>query len=175
MRHRGTAVDEISVGATPTARFSLTHKGPTEMRPGNYTYFDRTQVGLGAATVDDCALSVMTTVVAKHAGRIILDAGSKTLTNDGARGFSPVAGYGALSPSLDTHLAPHEAFTIERLSEEHATVKVAEGAAELRIGDRVRVIPNHSCVVSNMVDTVHLVDGAGVVESVPVAARGRIL
>ena len=175
MRHRGTAVDEISVGATPTARFSLTHKGPTEMRPGNYTYFDRTQVGLGAATIDDCALSVMTTVVAKHAGRIILDAGSKTLTNDGARGFSPLAGYGALSPSLDTHLAPHEAFTVERLSEEHATVKVAGDAPELRIGDRVRVIPNHSCVVSNMVDTVHLVDGAGVVESVPVAARGRIL
>lgn len=175
MRHRGVAIDEISVGATPTARFSLTHKGPTEMRPGNYTYFDRTQVGLGAATIDDCALSVMTTVVAKHPGRIILDAGSKTLTNDGARGFSPLAGYGALSPSLDARLAPHAAFTIERLSEEHATVKVSDDAPGLRIGDRVRVIPNHSCVVSNMVDTVHLVDGAGVVESVPVAARGRIL
>ena len=175
MRHRGVAIDEISIGATPTARFSLTHTGPTEMRPGNYTYFDRTQVGLGAATVDDCALTVMTTVVAKHPGRIILDAGSKTLTNDGARGFSPLPGYGALSPSLEARLAPDPAFTVERLSEEHATVKVSADAPELRIGDRVRVIPNHSCVVSNMVDTVHLVDGPAVVESVPVAARGRIL
>jgi D-serine deaminase-like pyridoxal phosphate-dependent protein len=175
MRNKGVDIGEISVGATPTARFSLTHKGPTEMRPGNYVYFDRTQVGLGAAAYDDCALTVLTTVVARHPGRVILDAGSKTLTNDGARGFSPLEGFGALSPSPDGRLRPHEGFTISRLSEEHATVAVAEGAPELKIGDRVRVIPNHSCVVSNMVDTVHMVDGDTVVEAVPVAARGRIL
>ena len=175
MRHKGVEVKEISVGATPTARFSLKHKGPTEMRPGNYVYFDRTQVGLGAATVDDCALTVLSTVVTKHPGRIILDAGSKTLTNDGARGFSPLAGYGALSPSPDARLQPHDGFSIERLSEEHATVKVAGGAPALNIGDRVRILPNHSCVVSNLVDVVHMVDGDRVVESLPVAARGRIL
>ena len=175
MRNKGVAIEEISVGATPTARFSLTHKGPTEMRPGNYVYFDRTQVGLGAAAVDDCALTVLSTVVAKHGGRIILDAGSKTLTNDGARGFVPLGGYGALSPSPDPALRPHDGFSIDRLSEEHATVRVAEGAPGLSIGDRVRILPNHSCVVSNMVDTVHLLDGDAVVESAPVAARGRIL
>jgi D-serine deaminase-like pyridoxal phosphate-dependent protein len=175
MRKRGVAIDEISVGSTPTARFTLKHKGLTELRPGNYVYFDRTQVGLGAASVDDCALTVLTTVVAKHPGRIILDAGSKTLTNDGARGFTPLAGYGALSPSPDPAVQPHDGFAIERLSEEHATVRVAAGAPELKIGDRVRVIPNHSCVVSNLVDTVHLLDGEAVAESVPVAARGRIL
>jgi D-serine deaminase-like pyridoxal phosphate-dependent protein len=175
MRKRGVEIEEISVGATPTARFSLTHKGPTEMRPGNYVYFDRTQVGLGAATIDECALTVLSTVVAKHPGRIILDAGSKTLTNDGARGFSPMTGYGAVSPSADSSLDPHEGFSVDRLSEEHATVKVADGAPGLKIGDRVRIVPNHSCVVSNMVDTVHLADGETVVESVPVAARGRIL
>jgi D-serine deaminase-like pyridoxal phosphate-dependent protein len=54
-------------------------------------------------------------------------------------------------------------------------VRVAGGAPELKIGDRVRIIPNHSCVVSNLVDVVHLVDGPAVAESVPVAARGRIL
>ena len=168
-------IEEISVGATPTARFSLTHQGPTEMRPGNYVYFDRTQVGLGAASFDDCALTVLSTVVAKHKDRIILDAGSKTLTNDGARGFTSLGGYGALSPSPDSALRPHDGFTIERLSEEHATVKVADDAPGLAIGDRVRILPNHSCVVSNMVDTVHLLDGDTVVESPPVAARGRIL
>lgn len=175
LRHKGIAVDEISIGSTPTARFSLTHAGPTEMRPGNYVYFDRTQVGLGAATVDDCALTVVTTVVAVHGKRVILDAGSKTLTNDGARGFSPLPGQGALSPSLDGRLHPHDGFVIERLSEEHATVTAADGAPRLSIGDRVRVLPNHSCVVSNMVDTVYLADNEQVVEAVPVAARGRIV
>lgn len=175
LRHKGIAVDEISIGSTPTARFSLTHAGPTEMRPGNYVYFDRTQVGLGAATIDDCALTVVTTVVAVHGQRAILDAGSKTLTNDGARGFSPLPGQGALSPSLDGRLHSHDGFVIERLSEEHATVTAADGAPRLSIGDRVRVLPNHSCVVSNMVDTVYLADNEQVVEAVPVAARGRIV
>ncbi|MDQ3168650.1 MAG: alanine racemase [Acidobacteriota bacterium] len=174
-RNKGITIEEISIGSTPTARFSLTHAGPTEMRPGNYVYFDRTQVGLGAASVDDCALTVLASVVAKHGDRIILDSGSKTLTSDGARGFSPLAGHGALSPSPASRLAPHDAFTIERLSEEHATVRVAAGGPSLAIGDLVRVIPNHSCTVSNLVDAVHLVDSEQVVETVPVAARGCIV
>jgi len=175
MRNKGVEIEEISIGATPTARFSLTHQGPTEMRPGNYVYFDRTQVGLGAAAVEDCALTVLSTVVARHPGRIILDAGSKTLTNDGARGFTPLPGYGAISPSPDAALAPHDGFLVERLSEEHATVKVLDGAPPLKIGDRVRILPNHSCTVSNLVDTVHMADGESITDSVPVAARGRIL
>ena len=174
-REKGIAIDEISVGSTPTARFSLTHKGPTEQRPGNYVYFDRTQVGLGAAAFDDCALTVLTTVVARHADRVILDAGSKALTNDSARGFTPLAGYGALSPSADPRLDPHPGFVVERLSEEHATVRVLPGAPALPIGARVRIIPNHSCVVSNLVETVHLVDGEQVAETLQVAARGCIV
>jgi D-serine deaminase-like pyridoxal phosphate-dependent protein len=62
---------------------------------------------------------------------------------------------------------------IERLSEEHATVRI-NGATRLEPGDRVRVVPNHSCVVSNLVDVVRLVEGDEVVETLPVAARGRI-
>ncbi len=83
-------VDEISVGATPTARFSLQLEGITEIRPGNYIYFDRTQVALGAATWKDCALTVLARVVSRPAAdRLILDCGSKTLSNDLARGFTP--------------------------------------------------------------------------------------
>ena len=68
-------------------------KGLTEVRPGNYAYFDRTQVALGAATWDDCALTVLARVVSRPArDRIILDSGSKTLTNDGARGFTTTRG-----------------------------------------------------------------------------------
>jgi D-serine deaminase-like pyridoxal phosphate-dependent protein len=168
----GIALDEVSVGATPTLRFSAAQPGITELRPGNYVYFDRTQVALGAASLDDCALTVLATVVsAPAADRIILDCGSKTLTNDQARGIAKAPGYGAVlaadGESVD------QALTVERLSEEHATVRVSP-PTRLRPGDRVRVVPNHSCVVSNLVDIVRLVDGERVIESIPVAARGRI-
>ena len=117
-------IEEISAGATPPARFSIQQKGFTEYRPGNYVYFDRTQVALGAATMDDCALTVLATVVSKPAAdRVIFDSGSKTLTNDGARGFTPAPGYGVV--------IGHDNLLIERLSEEHATVKVTNGSTPL--------------------------------------------
>jgi D-serine deaminase-like pyridoxal phosphate-dependent protein len=173
----GIALDEISVGATPTLRFSAGQPGVTELRPGNYVYFDRTQLALGAASLDDCALTVMATVVAKHSGRIILDCGSKTLTNDAARGIAASPGYGAVlageSDALDYAREIDETLTIERLSEEHATVRVT-GTTRLEPGDRVRVVPNHSCVVSNLVDVVRLVEGETVIDTLPIAARGRI-
>jgi len=170
----GVACREISVGATPTARFSVSQPGITEMRPGNYAYFDRTQVGLGAAAWDDCALTVLARVVSRPApDRVILDSGSKTLTNDLARGFAPMPGYGAVF--ADVHApAPDERLAVERLSEEHANVRAAAGAPALPTGSLVRIVPNHSCVVSNLVDAVWLVDGDRVVERLPVAARGRI-
>jgi len=170
----GIVLDEISVGATPTLRFSATIRGITELRPGNYVYFDRTQVALGAATLDDCALTVLATVVTKHDGRIILDCGSKTLTNDQARGITKAPGFGAvLEDAASPDRRIDETLTIERLSEEHATVRVA-GSTRLEPGDRVQVLPNHSCVVSNMVDAVHLVEDDRFVETIPVAARGQI-
>ena len=74
----------------------------TELRPGNYVYFDRTQVGLGAATLADCALTVVATVVSKPApDRIILDCGSKTLSSDVARGAGSPTGYGIVFADLD--------------------------------------------------------------------------
>ena len=167
----GIALDEISVGATPTLRFSVKQNGVTELRPGNYVYFDRTQVALGAATLDDCALTVLASVVSAPApDRIILDSGSKTLTNDQARGIAKADGYGAV---LTADCRVDESLTIVRLSEEHATVRV-NGSTRLRPGDRVRIVPNHSCVVSNMVDAVQLVEGDRVLETMPVAARGKI-
>ena len=171
----GIALDEISVGATPTLRFSAGQPGITELRPGNYVYFDRTQVALGAATLDDCALTVLATVVSAPApDRIILDCGSKTLTNDQARGIAKAPGFGAvLAGDGEAPRSVDGSLTIERLSEEHATVRVS-GTTRLRPGDRVRVVPNHSCVVSNLVDVVRLVEGDRVIESIPVAARGRI-
>jgi D-serine deaminase-like pyridoxal phosphate-dependent protein len=167
----GIAIEELSVGATPTLRFSATERGLTELRPGNYVYFDRTQVALGAAELSDCALTVLATVVSRPAGdRVILDCGSKTLTTDQARGAAPTPGFGVVlardGSTIDQNLS------IERLSEEHATVRVI-GETTLEPGDRVRVLPNHSCVVSNLADEIRLVDGDRVVDTLPVAARGK--
>ena len=177
-RAAGIQIDEVSAGATPPARYSIQQDGFTEFRPGNYVYFDRTQVGLGAATFDDCALTVMATVVSRPADdRIILDCGSKTLTSDGARGFSPLPGHGAIF--RDLRMAPGQRpeanLVFERLSEEHATVRKTGGDTALQPGDRVRIIPNHSCVVSNLVDEVHFTEGAAIIETLRVAARGKIV
>jgi len=175
----GLPVDEVSAGATPPARLSMQQKAFTEYRPGNYVYFDRTQVALGAASHDDCALTVLATVVSKpDKHRIVLDSGSKTLTNDGARGFTPAPGHGtvlrlASGQGLSGEYTIDHDLVIERLSEEHATVRVLSKTTDLEPGDRVRIIPNHSCVVSNLVDCAWLVDG-DTAEPLPIAARGRI-
>lgn len=175
VRARGIEVPELSVGATPTVRYSVREKGITELRPGNYIYYDRTQVGLGAADWDECALTVLARVVAvPSADRIILDSGSKTLTNDLARGFTPVPGYGAVLTSVEGTQMPDDDLLVERLSEEHATVKARSGRSALRPGDLVRIVPNHSCVVSNMVDAGWIVRGNGVVEALDISTRGRI-
>jgi D-serine deaminase-like pyridoxal phosphate-dependent protein len=172
----GVAIAEISVGATPPARFSMAEPGITELRPGNYVYNDRTQVGLGSARLDDCALTVLATVVSKpDADRIVLDSGTKTLSSDGARGFESLAGQGAIFTTLDMIQLDTE-LLVERLSEEHATVRVTSGQTKLEPGDRVRILPNHSCVVSNLVDEVHFTDGGNaIIETVRVAARGKIV
>ena len=187
----GVTIEEISVGSTPTSRFIDLQVGraearvgraearpyvphsfaPTEMRPGNYVFFDRTQTGLGAATLDTCAMFIAATVVSHPApDRVILDCGAKTLALDGARGFGAMPGHGLVFLPDGT---PDPSLLIERLSEEHATVK-ATAPTRLKIGDRVRVLPNHACVVTNLMDELVLVDGDTVSGRIKVAARGRI-
>ena len=176
-RDEGVPIEELSTGATPSARYSLEEDWITEYRAGNYVYFDRTQVALGAATFADCALSVLATVVSKPAAnRIVLDCGSKTLTQDGARGFVAMPGHGAVFRDVvfNHGLQPDDDLVVERLSEEHATVRVRSGDTTLRPGDRVRVVPNHSCVVSNLIDAAWLSDGEQMLGPLPIAARGRI-
>lgn len=173
-RRQGVTLDEISVGSTATALLSATEAGLTELRPGNYVYYDRSQVAIGSATLNDCALSVLATVVSKPAtDRIILDCGSKTLTSDTGRGVIRPKGYGAVFTTVGAP-APDETLLIDRLSEEHAVVLAGSGSTVLEPGDRVRVLPNHSCVVSNLVDSVCLVEGETVIEPLPIAARGKI-
>ena len=135
----------------------------TERRPGTYIYYDRMQVEFGAARLDDCALTVLATVVSRPTPtRIVIDAGSKALSSDtgGVSGFGAVQG--------------HEDMVIAALNEEHGIIELAAPSGWPRVGDRLQIIPNHACVVSNLFDVVNLVGGNGEVETVPVAARGRV-
>lgn len=173
LRAAGVAVEEISVGSTPTASFAPSQRGITEMRPGNYVFRDRTQVGLGSATFANCAMFVVASVVSRPApDRVILDCGSKTLTSDGARGFTEAPGYGLVFMSSSEDV-PEPSILIERLSEEHATCRVPVDSP-LRPGDRVRVLPNHACTVTNLMDSLVLARDDGSTERLAVAARGRI-
>lgn len=173
----GAKIEEISVGSTPTSRFigkqvqQVDRRfAPTEMRPGNYVFLDRTQVALGAATLDTCAMFIEATVVAKHSDRVILDSGAKTLALDGARGFGTFPGHGLVIHMDGT---PDETLLIERLSEEHATVKTL-APTRLKIGDRVRVLPNHACVVTNLMDELAMAENGASTGAIKVDARGRI-
>lgn len=135
----------------------------TERRPGTYIYFDRSQVAFGAAILEDCALTVLATVVSRPTSRrIVLDAGSKSLSSD----LLGQTGYGVL---MD-----HPDFVLTSLSEEHGVIELAAPSDWPRVGDRLLIIPNHACVVSNLFDVVHLIGPDGTVETVPVAARGRV-
>jgi len=168
---RGIELAEVSVGSTPTALVSATLPGITELRPGNYVFHDRTQVGLGITDWAGCALRVHASVVSFPApDRLVLDSGSKVLSSDGARGFSATPGYGVV---LGPDGTPDPGLVIERLSEEHAVVRVS-GGTRLRIGDRVTVIPNHACVVANLANSYVIADGADVIETQKVDARGCV-
>jgi len=168
---RGVELDEISVGSTPTALVSATLDGITELRPGNYVFHDRTQVGLGVVDWAGCALRVHASVTAFPApDRLVLDGGSKVLSSDGARGFGPTPGFGVI---LGPDGTPDPGLLIEKLSEEHAVVRVS-GPTRLRIGDRVTIVPNHSCVVANLTNAFVVADGETVLETCKVDARGLV-
>ena len=142
IRAIGIPIETVSVGSTPTARFHNGSAGITEIRPGNYVYFDAMQVALGSASDGDCALSISSTVVSRAApDRAVIDAGSKTLGLDrGAHSSDLLVDFGSLI-GVDGALA--------RLSEEHGTLRLPT-ELPLAIGDRIRILPNHACSISNL-------------------------
>jgi D-serine deaminase-like pyridoxal phosphate-dependent protein len=163
IRAAGVPVAEVSVGSTPTARAAMSAAGVTECRPGNFVYYDASQVSLGTCSLEDCAMTVIATVVSvPDPSRAVIDAGSKTLSSDPLR--PRPGGHGFLLG---------RASRVSRLSEEHGVIDTAPGE-RFTVGERVRVLPNHACVVSNLHDRVHAVRDGRVVEVWRVAARGMV-
>lgn len=162
LRRAGLPCDVVSVGSTPTALHSM-RAGVTETRPGTYVYYDATQASLGACRLEDCALTVLATVVSVPAPeRAVVDAGSKSLTSDPLR--PQPGGHGWIAGRQSR---------VQRLSEEHGVIETAAGEA-FRVGERVQIVPNHACPVSNLFDRVFAVRGERVEAVWPVAARGRV-
>jgi D-serine deaminase-like pyridoxal phosphate-dependent protein len=162
IRGRGLDVEVVSAGGTPLM-WDSAQLCPivTEYRVGTYAFHDRATVAAGAATLDDVALTVYATVVSRPApGRAILDAGSKALTSD--RG--PDETFGTILE------APRS--TIVRLNEEHAYVELGP-AEDLALGVRVRIVPNHACVVVNLFDRLVVLGDDAAAGSWTVDARGR--
>ncbi len=161
---RGIPCPIVSNGGTPSL-FSA-HKVPsaTEHRAGTYVYNDRAMARSGHCSPDDCAMHILATVVSRPTeDRAILDAGSKALTSD-LLGFSD---YGMI--------VEYPEAVISGLSEEHATVDLSkvEGRRPA-IGEKVRIIPNHTCVVSNLFDVMTFHREGIVTRVEEVAARGLV-
>jgi D-serine deaminase-like pyridoxal phosphate-dependent protein len=159
----GIRVPVVSGGGTPALGSVAEFPMMTEHRAGTYVYNDVMMVASGAATWQDCAMHVRLTVVSRPApDRAILDAGSKVLTSDQYY----VHNHG--------HIVEYPDAVIASLSEEHAIVDLSGCRERPSVGDVVNVIPNHCCVVSNMVDEVYGIRGDRVEVVWPVAARGRV-
>lgn len=161
----GIASDVVSGGSTPTMWRTHELPGVTEFRPGTYIFNDRTTAEIGACGWDDCALTVLATVVSTAvAGQAVIDAGSKALGREPLRGASE-DGFGLL--------LEHPDCVVKSMSEEHGVLDLGRSSWRPVVGERVRVIPNHVCIVVHLNDIVFGVRGAQVETSWPVSARGR--
>lgn len=167
LRAAGYPIDVVAIGSTPTVRRGTPQPGITEIRPGNYVFNDGLQVALGSARLEDCAVSVLTTVISRPVpNRAVVDCGSKVLALDrGAHASDILTGFGLVKG--------HPTWVVERLSEELAVLRLPD-EAQIRIGDRLQIIPNHACPVVNLFDEMIGVRHGRVERSFRVDARGGV-
>jgi D-serine deaminase-like pyridoxal phosphate-dependent protein len=165
LAEHGLALRIVSTGGTPNLRNLGRIEGATEHRSGTSIFNDRMMLACGAASLEDCALAVYATVVSRAGPeRGILDSGSKTLTSDTGGGLD---GHGLIREFPKAR--------IKGFAEEHGMLDLGSCDPKPEIGDVVSIIPNHVCVVVNMVDRLVTVRGDKLVGTLEVAARGKIV
>jgi D-serine deaminase-like pyridoxal phosphate-dependent protein len=168
LRAAGLRPPVVSGGSTPAAWRMHEVAGVTEVRPGTYVYNDRTTAAIEACQWDEIALTVLATVVSTAVpGQAVIDAGTKAL---GREPLPPLAGggdagYGALLDRPEV--------TVQRMSEEHGILDLSRTQWRPAVGDVVRVVPNHACIVVHLNDVTYGVRGEIVETQWAVAARGR--
>ena len=163
----GIPLEIVSGGSTPTLFHSHEFHGLTEIRPGTYVFNDLNTIASGGCAMEDCAASILATVVSTaRPGHMIIDGGSKTFSSDRLVNTADVT-FG--------HIVEAPAARFHKMNEEHGFVDLtAVTGAEFKVGDRVRVIPNHICVAVNLHEKVYGLRGDTVEEVWPVDARGKL-
>ena len=166
----GLSPAAVSGGSTPTLFNSHLMTGVTEVRPGTWIFNDRTTALLDACDWTECAYSVSATVVSTSVpGQVVVDAGSKALAKEEVRATftdpAVAAGFGCVRDRPELR--------VKALSEEHGVIDLANSSWRPRIGDLVRVVPNHVCVSVNLQDRLWQVQGEAVLGYWPVEARGH--
>lgn len=162
----GIPIAVVSGGSTPTAYMSHCFHGVTEIRPGIYIFNDRNMLGLGVTRIENCALSVLVSVVSKAVpGRIVVDGGSKTFSSDRFLAGNG-QGFGLIREDLMAEF--------ESMSEEHGHLAICKSEKRYRIGERLTIIPNHVCSTINLHDAIYGVRGETVESIWRVAARGKV-
>ncbi|MGF1471752.1 MAG: alanine racemase [Rubrobacteraceae bacterium] len=167
MREQGLEIRDVSVGSTPTAEYVAAVEGVTEIRPGTYVFYDRMQDRLGACSIEDCAATIVASVVSRpHKDVAIVDGGSKTFATDVSPDEPPInlSGYGQVVGSPE--------ITLQSLWEEHGRLAVS-GEHDLGVDDRVQIIPNHICSTVNLHNEVYLLNEDADIQALRVAARGK--
>lgn len=168
----GMEVPEVSVGSTPGTLASDSYDGITEIRPGNYVFMDRMPLRLKLIEPNQIALSMLATVVSQNADYFIIDAGSKTLSSDqGAHGMAGMEGFGLAYPADQFEDKDYE-MIVAKLSEEHGFV--TRKGFDLAIGAQLQIVPNHACVVANLLDTYAVLKDGHITEQWDIAARGCV-
>lgn len=165
LRSEGIEVNDVSVGSTPSCAVAREWSGVTEIRPGNYAFFDLYQRAIGACQYEDIAQSVLATIVSIHPERreFIVDAGSLALSLDpGATHVEGEWGFGIVF-GLESQVDP--GVRVAKLSQEHGLVRDTTDAGfdRWRVGDRVRILPNHSCLTAALYGSYQLTSAGEVV------------
>lgn len=169
--HMDMKPEVVSIGSTPTARLAETFvDGITEIRPGNYVFFDYTQVTLGSCEVSECALTVQASVIGTYPYGVVIDAGATALSKDkGPTHIDEDSGYGQVIRNYSENLIMDE-LTISALSQEHGKILTLKDH-NLNLGDKLRIIPNHSCLTANLYDNYFVVKNDLVVDNWPIARQ----
>ena len=166
LKAAGLEAKVVSGGSTPTWAHSHRLPGMNEIRPGTYIFNDRNCVGAGSCGWEDCAGSIVTTVVSMaRPGQAIIDGGSKTFSSDRLSNSAEIS-FGRLDSD--------PAALFHKMNEEHGFVDIRNCSRTFKIGDRLRWIPNHICVCMNLHEQVYGVRGEQVEVVWKVEGRGKL-
>ena len=160
---QGIAVPMISIGSTPSMSTIDHLDGVDEIRPGNYIFFDNYQATLGSCSFEDTALTVLAAVIHKGKTRMVIDAGGIALSKDrGPVSLDPSCGYGHV---LDVE-GNETGMRVTGLSQEHGEIEAPGNDAfeRFKVGDRVRVLANHSCLTAAQHSHYHVMDNGEIVD-----------